>query len=218
MSLITAYEVLKYSTAGNDYPTAQFCELIPQIEQEFARDCIGPELYEYFLSKLAPYPVGLTEFVDGEDYDTGEKVIRNGCIFVSIVNNNQSDPLSETGDWEAWERFTEENVQAFWEKYLRRLLALKVYMASLIYTTWRAGAGGVTIAAGDSAGMRAANKAEMSDVKTGLINEIERVTQNMRYWIRDNGTSAGFPSTFVCNSFNGCPTPGRRQRRWAFKV
>ena len=218
MNLITAFEVLRHSTAKNDYPTAQFCELIPQIEQELARECLGQELYDYFVSKLAVYPAGVSEYDATADYDIGELAIRNGCIFESLVNNNPSDPLAETGDWQAWERFTDAHVQNFWEKYLRRLLALKVYSASLIYTTWPGGAGGVVISAGDSAGMRAANKAEMSDVKTGLIKEMERLTENMRHWIKDNGTAAGFPSTFICNSFNGCPTPGKRQRRWAFKV
>lgn len=198
-----------------DYPTAHFCDLIPQIEQEFARECLGKTLYDYFVSKLTEYPTGAKEWDKKTVYAEGDVVIRNGCLFVSDVACNETDPLKETGDWLPFERFTDADVNTFWTTYLRRILALKVYMASLIFTTWRSGSGGLTIASGDSAGIRAANKGEMSDVKTGLIAEVERTTANMRFWIRDNGADAGFPSDFVCDQF--CETPGRRQRRWAFR-
>ena len=218
MNLITAFEVLKYSPAGNGYPTAQFCELIPQIEQEFARECLGTDLYNYFVSKLAPYPSPLNEYDKTASYSIGDKVIRNGCIFVSLTNANMSDPLLETGDWEPFKRFTDANVNTFWAAYLRRILALKVFMASLIYNTWRSGAGGLVIAQGDagiSGGHRSANKQELSDMKINIIAEIERTTQNMRIWIRDNGEGAGFPSSFICGKF--CDTPGRTSRRWNFR-
>lgn len=180
MNLITAFEVLKYSPAGSDYPTATFCEIIPQVEQEFSRECLGKELYDYFVGKLTPYPSGVTEYDSGATYAEGDVVIRNGCLFVSAVASNTTDPLTETGDWEAFERFTDAGVNEFWNLYLRRILALKVYMSSLLFTTWRAGSGGVVIAQGDSAGMRAANKGEIADVKRGLLAEIERTTENMR--------------------------------------
>lgn len=215
MNLITPYEVLKYSPAGMDYPIAQFCDLIPDIEQEFARECLGNTLYEYFVGKLTPYPDEAKEWDKKSVYGLEDVVIRNGCLFVSEVACNETDPLKETGDWSPFERFIDDHVNTFWKTYLRRILALKVYMASLIFTTWRGGSGGLTIASGDSAGIRAANKGEMSDVKTGLIAEIERTTQNMRFWIRDKGADAGFPSSFICNQF--CETPGRKQRRWAFR-
>lgn len=219
MNLITAYEVLKYSPAGSDYPTATFCELIPQIEQEFARECLGTDLFNYLIGKLTPYPSNATEYDSAVSYNVDQVVIRNGCLFVSLTNANSTDPLSATGDWKQFDRFTDTNANSFWAAYLRRILALKVYMASLVYTTWRGGAGGITISEGDGAGsrsgFRAANKGELHDVKTSLIAEIERTTANMRIWIRDNGETAGFPSAFVCGQF--CETPGRRSRRWAWK-
>jgi len=215
MSLITAYEVLKYSPAGRDYPTVQFCELIPQIEEQFARECLGQDLYDYFVSKLTPYPTDAVEYDSTVGYAVDEIVIYNGCLFVCIADNCGSNPILDTDQWEAFDRFTDAAVNAFWMNYLRRCLALKVYSASLIYTTWRAGAGGVVISAGDSQGFRSATKAELSDIKTGLIAEIERVEKNMLIWLRDNGTDAGFPSTLACA--NMCQTPGRTKRRWAFK-
>ena len=133
MSLITAFEVLKYSPAGNDYPTATFCELIPQIEQKFKRDCLGKALYDYMVSKLTPYPTGVIEYNPTTTYAIGDKVIRNGCLFVSTVAGVAQHPLKWNGDWEAFERFTDEDVNTFWFSFVRRILALKVYMANFIY-------------------------------------------------------------------------------------
>lgn len=216
MSLITPYEVLQYSPAkGSTYPTVQFCELIPQIEQELARDCLGLEFYDYLVENLAEVPAGVLEYDPGQTYAIDDKVIRNGCLFVSLVNSNNSDPLKETGDWEAFPRFTVEAVNDFWRAYLRRLLALKVYMSSLIYSAWQPGAGGITVAAGDRDGFRAVNKGELGDVKRGVISEIERVTTNMLAWLRENGEDAGFPTAFVCK--NLCQTQGKVSRRWAWK-
>jgi len=215
MNLITAFEVLKYSPAGSDYPTAAFCDLIPQIEQEFTRECLGKDLYDYFIGKLTPYPAGASEYDSEAVYAAGAVVIRNGCLFVSAVNANTTDPLLETGDWDPFERFTDAGVNEFWGIYLRRILALKVYMSSLIYTTWRAGSGGIVIAQGDGAGMRAANKGEISDVKRALLAEIERTTANMREWLNDNWATKGFPNGNGCG--DNCQTPGKKSRRWMFK-
>ena len=219
MSLITAFEVLKYSPAGFDYPASQFCELIPQIEEEFARECLGPDLYDYLIEKKNPYPAGAKAWDKKSTYALGDTAIRNGCLFVSQVDCNEADPLKETDDWKVFEKFTDADANTFWKSYLRRILALKVYMASLIYTTWKGGAGGIVIASGDrtegSTGNRAANKGEIFDTKTALIAEIERAAGNMRFWLRKNGKEAGFPVDFVCREF--CETPGRRKRRWNFR-
>ena len=220
MSLITAFEVLKYSPAGSDYPTAHFCELIPQIEQEFARECIGTDMYDYFVGKLTAYPDNAAEWESCNTYTTGNVVIRNGCLFVAQNVHTASDPLAQIDDdWEPFERFTDATVNTFWVKYLRRLLALKVYSSSLLYTTWRAGAGGVNIAVGDGvgggSGFRAATKTELSDLKTNLIGEIDRVTANMLQWLKDNSETSGFPPLKSCNQI--CQTPGKRARRWAWK-
>lgn len=222
MNLITPYEVKKYSPAGNDYPTATFCELIPQIEEEFARECLGQDLYDYMVENLADVPTGVPLYSSSATYSIGDIVQRNECLYVSQVAGTAGDPLADNGDWELWDRFTDDDVNIFWKKYVRRILALKVYMASLPYTTWRAGAGGVVIAMGDGfsggAGFRAANKGEMIDTKNSLIMEIERTITNMKKWLNHgtNRADAGFPAVENCAA-DMCETKGRRVRRWALK-
>lgn len=215
MSLITAYEVLKYSTAGKDYPTGQFCEIIPQVEEEFARECLGQDLYDHMLENMAEYPDTAAEWDECASYNIDEVAIRNGGLFVSLTNANCSDPLNETGDWGIFERFTTEGTQLLWKKYLRRILALKVFVASRYDVTWRSGAGGVSVAMGDAAGFRAANKAEITLLKESDIAKIETATKNMLAWLMLNAETYGLPLAVSCLT-NQCQTRGRRVRRWAF--
>ena len=51
--MITAWEVKRFSPAGRDYPEVNICEAIPHIEEAFGYACLGEELYEYLLSKIA---------------------------------------------------------------------------------------------------------------------------------------------------------------------
>lgn len=215
MSLLTPYEAVKYSTAGKDYPTAQFCEIIPQIEEEFARECLGQDLYDHMVADMVEYPETATEWEDCKTYDIDDTVIRNGCLFVSLEDGNRSDPLNETGEWEAFERFTTAGANLLWTKYLRRILALKAFSQSRVDVTWRSGAGGVAIAMGDGAGFRAANAAELLRLKADDIAKIETVTKNMLVWLNNNATAQGLPLADSCAG-NKCQTRGKRVRRWAF--
>ena len=213
-NLITPFEVLRHSLAGKDYPTAQFCELIPQIEEEFARICLGQELYDYLVSKLAVLPSAL-EWDSSSSYSLGDAAIRSGCTFISEENANQgNDPLLFPAKWSDFEKFTDAGCQELWERYLRRILALKVYSSSLTPTTWRSGAGGVVVNLGDVQGFRAGNKGELFEIKTGAIAEIERTTGNMVVWLEKNYVSKNLPYKTECVV---CDTPGRRSRRWGFK-
>lgn len=214
MPLTTAFEVLKYSPAAWDYPTKQFCELIPQIEEQFARECLGVERYEYFLSKLTPYPENAQEWDRQITYKEDDVVVKSGCLFVSVSDCNNSNPLSDSEMWEPFERFTDENVNLFWEKYLRRIFALKVYSASLVHTTWKGGASGITLSTGDNNGFRSGNKGEIFETKTQLLAEVDMIVNNMLFWLKANSETSGFPK-IACED-EVCKVKNTRSRRWGF--
>lgn len=213
MSLITAFEVLKYSPAGFDYSTATFCEIIPQIEEELARECLGADLYDYLISVLRVYPNSATEYDATLTYSLDDLAIRNGCLFVSTANGNTTDPIEPNSDWTAWERFTAAGANNLWNKYLRFILALKVYQSSLIFTTFRAGAGGLTVNSGDGSGFRSVNKTELISVEAKLDGQAQRATANMLAWLKDNYVAESLP---LPECLRGCEVPGRHSRRWGF--
>jgi hypothetical protein len=214
MSLITAFEVGKYSGAGPGYPTTLFCSLIPQIEQEFVRECLGTTTWNYLVSKLQAIPTGATEWQTCDIYQTGTLVIYFGCLYTSTANNNATVPGEDGADWEPFDKFTDEACNTLWVTYLRYLLAMKVYEPTITRATWRTNAGGAVINAADNSGMRAANKAELSTIRGDIKRDIERVTTNMIEWFRIN-TDNGIPTPYICAAGN-CQTKGANNRRWGF--
>lgn len=221
-NLITAFEVITYSPAGKDYPQKFVCEAINREEEAFGHECLGAELYEFLLEKLTPYNANTTtEWKPGQTYALNIVVIRNGCLFKSTKNGNQTDPANDiAGDWVAIEKFTDACANELWVGYLRQTLAFRVYMSTLNFSTHQAGAGGVTIQVPDASGRRSASKGEISDLKTTLQHQIEMNTANMMRWLRkkqdDDLCTLPINSVWSCKS-GSCPTPGRKGRRWGFR-
>lgn len=221
--MITAYEVVRFSPAGKDYPTVNICEAIPQVEEAFGYSCLGADLYEYLLSVLVPYPETAAEYDPGTDYALGEYVVRHGCLFVSAVDCNRTDPLDADTDWTPVDRFTDACANTLWTKYLRRILALRVYEAVVLYDTQTSGAAGVTIRIGDgySSGSRAASKGEIGDRQKRLQNDASTTLENMYRWMQkqiDDATCTTLPleSGTACWSAN-CQKPSRGGRRIAWR-
>ena len=212
--MITPYECLLYGGVGRDFPQREFCQLIPQIEQELARECVGKDLWAYLKTKLATAPTGATDWLPSVTYDEDDVVVRDGCTFISLVDSNTADPLTNAVNWQLFEKFTDDYCNELWTGYLRRLLALKVCLSAVTPATFRAGSGGLVVNTGDSTGARTGKKEEINDVKSAMISEIERVTKNMGEWLADNYVTAGMPSPLGCGT---CETRGARRRRWNFR-
>lgn len=214
MSLITNYEVLSGSSASFDYPTHTFCMLIPQYEQALTRECLGEDLYNFMVSKLNTYPETVTEWDNAVLYSVGDMVVRNYVTYESTSNNNDTDPLILGSDWELFVKFSHAGANELWNSYLKSIIAMRVYNASLPLTTYRSGAGGMVINVGDNSGFRSANKAEMLTMNTHHEGLIQMYTTNMVQWLKDNYVSKGLPAP---SCVIGCETIGRRPRRWAFR-
>lgn len=222
-NLITAYEVKRYSPAGANYPEVNICEAIPHVEQALGYKCLGEELYEWLISKLTPYPADVQNYDPSTEYGEDEYVVRNGCLFVSDVACNRTDPISADSDWSAVDKFTDACANTLWAGYLRRLLALRVYETVMLYDTQQSGAGGVVVALGDgyNTGHRAASKGEIADRAKRLDEDANLVVQNMYRWF-DKQLSAGTCSGMPINSAKACwsaqcEQPRKGIRRFAFK-
>ena len=203
---------------------AAMCALIPQVEQEFGYECLGKEMYEWLQENLAEVPAGVAEWNCDQAYDEGDLAIRNGCTMVSLTDANVSDPASSE-DWEVYKRFGDNGcANEMWEGYLRGILAHKLFSTSLTYTTFRTGAGGLTVLAGtdgfSSQGFKSGGKTEMHDMKNALNADVDRMVRNMLGWAKrktDSGATCEVPlnSMLTCNGL--CKPPSNSKRRWGFK-
>jgi len=222
-NLITAYEVKRYSPAGRDYPEVNICEAIPQVEEGLGYKCLGEDLYEWLITKLTPYLATVQEYDAATEYGLDEFVVRNGCLFQSDVACNRTDPVEVENDWAAVDKFTDACANTLWTKYLRRILALRVYETVMLYDTQHSGAGGVVVALGDgyNTGHRGASKGEIADRAKRLDEDANLTVQNMYRWFDkqlEAGTCTDMPinSAKACWSAN-CEQPRRGIRRFAFK-
>lgn len=217
------YEVMEKAPGTRQYPTDKFCEIIPQVEEELANECLGAELMNFIASKCnncgEAYTGQIYEWVPGKTYNADDKVIRNGCVYTTGLDSVTADPLAlmNPNPWNLVPKFNHSGVTELWEKYLWHLISLKVFMSSLIYTTFNAGATGLMVDGGsrDGTGLRSANKSEMSDYKTALKFEIDRVAKNMNRWLNDNWKEKELPQPLQCSD---CDIPQKRSRRFAFRT
>jgi hypothetical protein len=225
-TIITAAEVLQASPAGKGFPTDVICQQIAKIEPDFGYECLGETLYDWLLDNMAAVPADLKEWVQDSEYAEGDFVVRNGCLFESLTDCNRADPLDDPDElWQAFEKFgTNDCANEFWKGYLKPVLALKIYMASLNYATRQTGANGVTVLSGTSEfggqGFRSANKNELSDYKTDLIADIERATRNMLRWAKkkiDSGDTCTVPLSEMLNCNGMCQPQTNSRRRWGFR-
>ncbi len=215
MNVTVPFEVLRYSPAGFDYPTDSFCILIPQYEMEMRRECIGAELWDFMVSKLNPYPDTFAEWDASNSYSIGDVVIRNLSTYISKANSNTSDPLTSVLFWDKFKRFSDAGVNELWEMFLRQIMAYKVFVGSLMQSTYRSGAGGMTLNSGDGTGTRSVNKQEMLTSLTQYNGFIQMTTENMKCWLHENYESKGFPTPTFCR--DNCDVAVNRSRRIAFR-
>lgn len=215
MNWTTPFDVLKHSPAGFDYPTDGFCDLIPVFEQDMRRDCLGKPLADYLTAHLVAYPETFSEWDSSVPYSIGDVVVRNTCTYISKTNANQTDPLT-SANWEILKRFDTDGANHLWEKYLRQIMAYKVFMATLNSTTYRSGAGGMTVNVSDrdSGGVRAVNKAELLMNLTQYNGLLQMMTANMIEWLTDNYKSEELPLPACAGN---CDVPANRSRRIAFR-
>lgn len=227
-TLISAAEVLRDSPAGNGFPTAVICKQIGLIEPDFGAECLGEDLYDWLLDNKEAVPEPVLEWVQDTEYADGDFVVRNGCLFESLLNCNRNDPLDDPdGTWAVFQKFgTNDCANEFWEDYLRPVLALKIYASALNYATRATGANGVTVLAGTSEfggggqGFRSANKTELSDYKTDLIADTDRAVRRMLRWAKkkvDEDATCTVPLSEMLNCNGLCKPQTNNVRRWVFR-
>ncbi len=225
--LITPYEVVMYSPAGKDYPTDWICKLIPAVEDEYGYECLGETLYKWLMDNVVAPPSDAVEWECGRSYETGEYIIRNGCLFYSISDMNATDPASDESEgWEVAKRFgTNTCANDFWQLHLRNILALKVFVRSVGVTTRKAGPNGLTVLEGGGSfgnqGFKTGSKNELADYKNDILAEIETATRNMIRWanrtVRDDQNCEVPLSTMLLCQTNNCQPTTRSVRRWGFR-
>jgi len=221
-TVITPWEVIRYSPAGSNYPTAFICQNIRQVEEAFFYACFGQTFYEYMLAHLNEYPTDEPGLYDPtQTYALNDYAVYEGRLYQSLAGSNTGNiPATETDKWALFEKFDNDCLNALWTGYLRPYLAHVLYAESLLFTTQSSGAGGITVRAndrGEGGGIRTANMAEISAHKASVMDTAAKIYDNMIRYINLNAaTCTDYQNILACNSNCG-PAVKKAGRRIAFR-
>lgn len=201
--LITEIEAINHSPAGVGFPRKFICENLDLVEEEFTRDCLGDDLFDYLVGKLTDVSTAM-EWEPCNAYALDTLVFIGEAFYKSTASDNDTDPRENGTPWTSVNKFTDACCNTLWTKYLRRILAYKVYYYALPFATNQSGAGGLTIQETDGRGTRSARPAEVDKSLGDVLRVVNTSTVNMIKWLDDTDQSAcGFPSR-VCGE--GCET------------
>jgi len=212
MPILSANDVVKHAPVLANYPTANICNLILQVEQNYIITCFGPDFYEYMTANVTDV-TSQVDWQSGTSYALNAIVVRNGCLFKSTVGTNTNDPLTGT-NWITVSKFTVACLNTLWDSYLCQILALKTYYHSVGFDTYTSGAKGITVVETDNNGQRDAKPSEIAFIQQNVLRQIDLVSSNMFRWIRkvkDAGTCT-FTQMELCGV--DCETPKSSGRRW----
>lgn len=152
MTLITPYEVIKYGPVADTFPTKYVCDQIYVEESLLFHECLGEDLYEAMLADMNSMS-GIDDYDIQKTYSIDDEVIYEGCVFVSLTDENNADP-DNMNYWKVRDKFKNECFQTLWDNILGQLIAFSVSLASVRYATYQAGGHGIMEMIDDNAGSR----------------------------------------------------------------
>lgn len=212
-TLITAYEVVKYSPVRFDYPTATICTAIKNKELSLFRDCLGTDFYNLLLADVINYH-NIPEYNIYTRYTTGDIVFYDGTLFVALQGAPPSTPLEDDSSWAIAPKFTTTKYQVLWDDYLKYYLAYMIIHSTINYSTFQAGSMGLVLIKNyTEQGQSTVGLKELWNWKSNIKQDAVDFLENMKAFISDNiedyPTLAG-----VCGLTCGI----RKKRRIAFRL
>lgn len=180
MPLLTPYEVVKYSPVRRDYPTAYICQMLEDVELKLMNDCFGYDFYMAMIDNLIIYS-NVPKYVNGTTYQLDDKVLLDGCIFISIVNSNNDNPI-QSDKWGLADKFETECYNELWQR-LKKYLAMQVIYYTMNYTTYQNGAKGTVKFTEDNSGIKTVDREEMVLSKKSFLNDSLMILDNLKYWV-----------------------------------
>lgn len=212
-TLITAYEVVKYSPVRFDYPTATICTAIKNKELSLFRDCLGTDFYNLLLADVINYH-NIPEYNIYTEYTTGDIVFYDGTLFVALQGAPPSTPLEDDSSWAIAPKFTTTKYQVLWDDYLKYYLAYMIIHSTINYSTFQAGSMGLVLIKNyTEQGQSTVGLKELWNWKSNIKQDAVDFLENMKAYITDHiedyPTLAG-----VCGLTCGI----RKKRRIAFRL
>ena len=182
-TLVSSFEVIKYSFAKKEYSTDAICNLIKTVEKNVFNKCLGDEFYDYLLSNVNTFDAA-TLWSKKKTYGKDDLVIFCGCIFESVIDENNDDP-SDSTNWIQPVKFNDMCLRKLWECYLREIICQSVYSESLVFETIQGTAKGLISLDTDNTGVKSASVQMIRLTQEKITSIVENAIDGMIKWIKE---------------------------------
>lgn len=185
-TLITAWEVVKYSPESDKFPAAYVGKHIYRKEQYVRRDVLGKDFYDAMLADLVDFGEP-EEWSSLATYASGDYVKYFDTILQSTLDDNAIEPC--VSGWVEPDKFETECYNLLWvDGDLRGYLAFLIIADAVVHPTYPSGAKGVTEWISEGNGSDSARSAKQNIVagkQTTLRKEADEILANLKEWVKD---------------------------------
>lgn len=197
-TIVEPCEVVRYASISSEYPTRHLCDLIAQVEEEFANTCIGYDFYQYLLNDLVDTSIYIVA-KQGVKYPTNT-IVQYECAYYKALQDDVTlNDIKDVFSFEKLKKFVDSDNEILYEKYLRRIISLKVYAQSLTEATIKSSAGGAIVNTGDSMGNRTANRQELAALKDSTLSNAAQAIENMYQFVYRMQKQGKFKNWGACS-------------------
>lgn len=224
MSIITPYEVKKYSPAGASYPMDNINLFKDSIERDFFMNCIGEDYYTLMLKDARRFETA-TMWNKTTSYNSGDYVIHQGAILESCQSLNVNSEPSFTNDkWKVASKFRKPSYNAIWDQYLASIIAFKIYKECIPFDTIKSDAKGLVVFGQDATGATGANKYDLDFLQKRAQNQIDLLVDGFKKYVIaqyelykvDPKTGHDFSLMMFVEDCEKCIVQGKTNRRVGF--
>lgn len=180
MSILTPLELIQKTTLSKDFPAGELCPIIEIEEQIWFDSCdLGLLFYEELKKDLNAIPKNTKEFSRAATYSLGEKVTFYGTLLESNVNNNKTDPTTDTNcNWVVIPKFKSECIDKLWCTYISPALSYFIVSTHITAITYKISGKGTTKYSDDfrqnTTGLITVERGERHDLQKALAMSADR--------------------------------------------
>lgn len=189
-TLITSWEVVKYSPESDKFPAAYVGGHIYRKERWVRREILGKDFYDAMLDDMVDFG-DPQEWSSETTYASGDYVKYYDTILQSIAADNTVEPCATnaSGYWVEPDKFETACYNSLWvDGDLRGYLSHLIMADAIVHPTYPAGAKGVTEWIDEGSATQSARSAKQNIVaakQATLRKEADEILANLKDWVED---------------------------------
>lgn len=208
-TLITPYEVIKSFSIRESVDPKMLVDHIITAEETMFRNIFGWTFYETLIADLISY-VNTSAWIAGVDHVVDDVVMFNNLNYTCIVNTTTAQAPTDSIYWVLSPKFTDTNHEFLWQRYLKRTIAVRVFVDALEFIHFQTGAIGIQKA--HSNNTEPIDRRELADLKKNALADYDRNVKRLDEYVIAAKSDSLF-SNYLGIAYHACQSPTRKRKR-----